>query len=376
VKKLFLLLLLLAANLFSFAQADSSRTRISLLTCAPGDELYSIFGHTAIRVIDSAKQTDIVFNYGTFDFNDPDFYPKFVRGKLDYALSASSFADFMYEYQVTKRDVTEQELHLTEIQKKNIQSFLFENLRGNNRYYKYDFLRDNCTTRSRDVFEKQAGMQVMRPIVPEGTSFRHLLHEYIDRADMPWIKLGIDLLMGSSADKALGIRESMFLPDYLMKGVDSAGALFQQKQVILATGAEIPKGNPHMPLIVLSVVSALLLLVSFNQKKSWQSATSMVDFLLCLITGMIGCTLLFTWFGTDHASFKSNYNLLWALPTNLVAAVFIWRKPAWLQKYFLLAALVYGLLLITWYWLPQELNPAWIPVTLLLFLRFARLAKS
>jgi len=368
-----LLLLLLAANASLFAQVDSSRLRISLLTCAPGDELYSIFGHTAIRVIDSAKQTDIVFNYGTFDFNDPDFYPKFVRGKLDYALSASSFADFMYEYQVTKRDVTEQELRLTEIQKKNIQSFLFENLSGTNRYYKYDFLKDNCTTRGRDVLEKQAAMQVPRPIVPQGCSFRDLLHEYIDRADMPWIKLGIDLLMGSSADKALSIRESMFLPDYLMKGVDSSGQLLNQKQVILTTGAVIPKGNPHIPLIVLSIVSLIALLLSFIQNQSVKSA---IDFLLCLITGMIGCALLFTWFGTDHASFRNNYNLLWALPTNLVAAVFIWRRPAWLQKYFLLAALVYGLLLITWYWLPQELNPAWIPVTLLLFLRFARLAKS
>src|SRR6187402_3567209 len=119
MKKILLLLLLAAVHAFSFAQTDSSRLRISLLTCAPGDELYSIFGHTALRVIDSTKQTDIVFNYGTFDFNDPDFYSKFVRGKLDYALSAAYFADFMYEYQVTKRDVTEQELYLSTDQKKN-----------------------------------------------------------------------------------------------------------------------------------------------------------------------------------------------------------------------------------------------------------------
>jgi hypothetical protein len=376
VKKIFLFFALFTIGVFSFAQTDSSRLRISLLTCAPGDELYSIFGHTALRIIDSTKQTDIVFNYGTFDFNDPDFYPKFVRGKLDYALSASYFADFMYEYQVTKRDVTEQELRLNAAQKKNIQDFLFHNLSGNNRYYKYDFLRDNCTTRARDVLETQGGMQVQRPIVPEGTTFRDLLHEYIDRADMPWIKLGIDLLMGSPADKPLSIQESMFLPDYLMKGVDSAGQLSKQKQVILVSGTPVNKSGVPWPLIVLSVVSALLLLLSFNRSKSWQSAKSTVDFLLLFLTGLIGCFLLFTWFGTDHASFKNNFNLLWALPTNLVAAGAIWRRPAWLQKYFVLAALVYGLLLITWYWLPQQLNPALVPVALLLFLRFARLAKS
>jgi hypothetical protein len=372
VKKILFVSLLLILGFFSYAQTDSSRLRISLLTCAPGDELYSIFGHTAIRVIDSTRQTDIVFNYGTFDFNDPDFYSKFVRGKLDYALSVSSFNDFMYEYQVTKRDVTEQELRLNAVQKKAIQDFLFENLNGNNRYYKYDFLRDNCTTRARDVFEKLAGMQVKQPIVAAGTSFRDLLHEYLDRANMPWVKLGIDLLMGSSADQALSIHESMFLPDYLMKGVDSAGQLLQQKQVVLVTGSVIPKGNTQMPLIIIGIVSLVALILSFLYKP----AQSVIDFLLCFLTGLIGCFLLFTWFGTDHASFRSNYNLLWALPTNLAAAFAIWKKPVWLRKYFLLAALVYGLLLITWYWLPQELNPALIPVTLLLFLRFARLAKS
>ena len=116
------LILFLAAYIQVAGQNDSSHLRISLLTCAPGEELYSVFGHTAIRITDSIQRTDLVYNWGTFDFDDPDFYTKFVRGKLDYSLSVSGFTEFMYEYDVTKRDVTEQELQLTGDQKMQLQN--------------------------------------------------------------------------------------------------------------------------------------------------------------------------------------------------------------------------------------------------------------
>ena len=118
------------------AQTDSSHLRISVLTCAQGDELYTTFGHTALRVVDSSKQTDIIYNYGTFDFEDPDFYMKFTRGKLDYFLSVESMPQFMYEYQVEKRNVIEQELRLSGATKTAIANALTQNLAGTNRYYK------------------------------------------------------------------------------------------------------------------------------------------------------------------------------------------------------------------------------------------------
>jgi hypothetical protein len=378
VKRLILFCLLLAALHVSFAQKDSSHIRISLLTCAPGDEMYSMFGHTALRITDSVSLTDLVYNYGTFDFEDPDFYSKFVKGKLDYFLSVAEFNLFMYEYQVTKRDVIEQELRLSAPEKQAIKNALAENLVGSNRFYKYDFLYDNCTSRVRDILEKYAGMRVAKalPVVMPGTSFRDLIHEYANRGHKGWTKLGMDLLMGAPADRKLHDHEAMFLPDYLLKGVDNAPPLLLKKDTILKTGNTVPPGSDHWPLYILGSISILALLVSFSNNKTARSFTQFLDFVLCFLTGLIGCVLLYTWFGTDHASFRSNYNLLWALPTNLVAAIFLWRRPRWLKKYFLVAALVYGLVLITWYWLPQELNTALIPVVLLLFLRFTRLAKA
>ncbi len=368
--------LFLASIQFSFAQTDSSHTRISLLTCAPGDELYTIFGHTAIRITDSANGTDLVANWGTFNFDDPDFYSKFVKGTLDYSLSVYTFAEFMYEYQVTQRDVTEQELYLTPAEKSAIVNAIRVNLSGNNRYYKYVFLHDNCTSRVRDILFRHTQFRVNNPLVPAGTTFRDMLHEYLDRGNWGWTKLGMDLLMGSPVDKRVSITESMFLPDYLMKGVDSAGPILVNKKRILDTGKPALSGSNHWPLYVLSGVSLVILLLSFSGNKTALSLTRFFDFLLLFLTGAIGCLLLYTWFGTNHAPFKLNHNILWALPTNLLASVFVFSSSSRFKRYFIVAAVVYGLLLIVWYWLPQQMNPALIPVVLLLFLRMVRLARK
>lgn len=370
--------LLLAKS--SFAQPQQAHLCISILTCDPGEELYSIFGHTAIRIIDSTKKTDLVFNYGTFDFDDPDFYSKFVRGKLNYFLSVEEVPTFMYEYQVTHRSVTEQELLLNDVTKQAINEAIAKNLVGNNRYYKYDFLYDNCTSRVKDILAKYAGMKVDKKLVPQGTSFRDMIHEYLDRGGMLWTKLGMDILLGSPSDKSVTIAESMFLPDYLLKGIDSsvlsAHPVLLKKQSILIARKSGHTNHTNWPLIVFSVISTVILVISFLQNNIAVKVTQLFDSLFLLITGFIGWLLLFTWFGTDHTSFAANYNLLWALPTHVIAALAIWKKSGWLQKYFLVSSLLYGLLLVFWYWLPQPLNPAFIPIVLLLFLRSVRLAKK
>jgi hypothetical protein len=257
--------------------------------------MYSMFGHTALRITDSVTLTDLVYNYGTFDFEDPAFYSKFVKGKLDYFLSVTEFNIFMYEYQVTKRDVIEQELRLSAQEKFAIKHALAENLIGSNRFYKYDFLYDNCTSRVRDILEKYAGMNVPTALVSQGTSFRDLIHEYADRGNMGWTKLGMDLLMGVPADKPLSIKESMFLPDYLMTGVDNAGSLLVKKDTILRTGYVVPEGNSQGPIRILGVVSILILLASFVNRRNARSITAFFDFVLCFLTGLTGCVLLYTW---------------------------------------------------------------------------------
>lgn len=353
--------------------------RISVLTCSQGDELYSTFGHTALHVVDSSKHTDIIYNYGTFDFDDPDFYVKFTRGKLDYFLSVETLPQFMYEYQVEKRNVIEQELLLPGSAKTAIANALIENMMGANRYYKYDFLYNNCTSRVRDILQKYAGMTVPRLLVPPGTTFRNMLHVYLDRGGKAWSRLGIDLLLGSPIDRKVTIGQSMFLPDYLMKGIDSAAPVkegsFVKSRILINTGSPSEPAINYWPLVVFSAVSLFIILISLVKNRPAVLLRPVLDFLLFLITGLIGCLLLFMWFGTDHKACAANYNLLWALPTNLIAAFAVWKKPVWLQKYFGFCTVLYALLLITWFWLPQQLNTAFIPIALLLLFRSAQLRK-
>lgn len=363
----------------SYAQSGPSHLRISVLTCAPGQELYSTFGHTAIRIIDTSRQTDLVYNYGTFDFSDPDFYSKFTRGKLDYFLSVAPLEDFMYEYRFENRDVHEQVLAANDSTKKMIQQALAENLAGPARYYKYDFLYNNCTSRVRDILIKYAGLKADQVLVPAGTSFRDMLHEYLDKGNQAWSKLGIDLVLGSPIDRKANIAESMFLPDYLMKGVDSSvrnpsAVVLQEKvQIHQGTGQQTPFRNT--PLILFSLFAIVAGIIASLKQKAAIRFTRMIDFLVLLLTGLIGCLLLFMWFGTDHAACAANYNLLWAMPCNLIAAFAIWKRPAWLHTYFTLYAALLMLTLLGWIWLPQELNTSLIPVCLWLLYRSIQLRK-
>ena len=174
VQKLFLIfyfLLLISSS--SFAQNNSCHLRISLLTCGPGEELYSTFGHSAVRVTDSASNEDIVYNYGTFSFDEPGFYTKFVRGKLMYYLSTQDFISFKQDYEKEKRSMTEQVLNLSCNEKSKMAKLLMQNLMGENKFYKYDFFFDNCTTRLRDLLEKSADSNVhYGSVVNTPTTFR------------------------------------------------------------------------------------------------------------------------------------------------------------------------------------------------------------
>ncbi len=194
----------------------SQEARITLLTCSPGDELYSVFGHSAIRVQDPAYDLDWVFNYGTFDFSDPNFYTNFVKGKLNYILSVSEYHHFEYSYAMENRWIWEQELNITPYEKQ----YLFDSLRINrlpeNRYYLYDFFFDNCATRIRDIFTEALERDILYDYqgLEQGQTFRELLMPYL--AEKPWAKLGINLGLGLPADKRATPWDYMFLPDHMM----------------------------------------------------------------------------------------------------------------------------------------------------------------
>lgn len=380
-------LLIACVVIFSFlppyaakAQQDSSGLQISLLTCSPGAELYSVFGHNALRIIDSAAGTDIVYNYGTFDFNDPDFYTKFIRGKLLYFVSQVSYSDFLFEYQYFKRGVKEQVLHLSQQEKKKIQTDLFQNVREENRYYKYDFLFDNCTTRLRDIiFQKNKYDSYQIPVfTQQGQTFRDHLHVYLDRAQMRWTALGIDLLLGFGADIPMTQMQSMFLPDFLNKGVSltstDMGRMVRMETEVLADLQPAPQALPFYldPLFVLIVFCVVLLIPSFY----FTSFQLLSDQIIFIFSGMLGLFLMFMWFGTDHQSFSQNLNLLWAFPLNLFFAFKLSNLQDWMRKFFKLWSIVLLALIVFSLTNIGIINAALYPLMFLISFRYWILSKK
>jgi hypothetical protein len=360
---------------------DSCGLRISLLTCSPGEELYSTFGHTALRVQDGQKGTDYVFNYGTFEFG-PDFYTKFIRGKLLYFLSVQELTDFMYEYQLQSRSVQEQVLQLDCTEKQKLYTALEVNAQEQNRYYRYDFLFDNCTTRAGDIVVKNTDSPVVfkNILSKDPPTFRNLIHNYLNAGHQYWSKLGIDILLGVKLDRKVTNREAMFLPDYLLKGFDSASLgnrpLVSPPQTILQMPSPLKEKSFFTPGLVFSL---LLVVVAgmFFIRSDWARATIRVlDFLFFFILGLAGLLLLFMWFGTDHKVCQNNYNLVWALPTNVVAAFFVHSNKLWVKRYFNIVFWLSVVLVLVWFFLPQEMNNALLPIVLLIIYRSWHLSKT
>jgi len=363
--------------IFNSAQAqDSSHLRISLLTCTPGEELYSTFGHSAYRVIDSSKAfndnwRDAVYNYGTFNFDDDGFYLKFVRGKLLYYVSATTFQDFKYDYETTNRGITEQVLLLTPAEKTTIQRFLNENLKEENKYYKYDFFLDNCTTRLRDILKKNHDSSFcQKPVMPVGSRFRQAIHQYLDKNNKDWSKLGIDILLGQPCDVVMTAEQMQFLPDNLMISLDSSDhPMVVSSQNLYPITDENSKGSFFTPFIVFSFLVIFIVLIGYTKNKFARAFLQGFDGLFFFFTGVLGIILIFMWVGTDHSMTKNNFNLIWAWPTHTIMAFFVNSKKSWVKKYFKFTAIALLAVLVSWFFLPQQMNNALIPIVLLLIYR-------
>ncbi|MEI8059857.1 MAG: DUF4105 domain-containing protein [Ferruginibacter sp.] len=355
---------------FSFAQ-DSSHLRISLLTCTPGEELYATFGHSAFRIVDSSSVSDVVYNYGTFNFEDDGFYIKFARGKLLYYISAENFIDFKYTYETTNRGITEQVLNLSAAEKTTIQHFLNENLKPENRSYKYDFFFDNCTTRLRDILKNNHDVAfTLRPVMPPGTTFRQAIYQYLDKNGKDWSKLGIDILLGLRCDGVMSASDMQFVPDNLMKSLDSAGhSMILSHQDLYPIDQNNNKDALCSPLVVFTLLLLMMAALGFVKNKYVQIALQGFDGLLFFTVGTLGIILIFMWVATDHSMTKDNFNLIWAWPTHFIISFFVGSKKNWAKKYFAFTTTVLVIVLLAWFFLPQHMNTGLIPLVLLLIYR-------
>lgn len=373
--RLWILLIILHCSLFSSAQTDTCNLRISLLTCSPGEELYSSFGHTAVRVTDSANGADLVFNYGTFDMSDPiAFYMQFTQGLMMYALSVYPYRAFQVEYSEQNRGVIEQVLQLTCDEKQKLYAALRVNAQEANRYYEYYFLNDNCTTRAKDMIAKSApGISFGNILPADHPTFRNMIHSYLDKSGQPWSKFGIDILLGSRLDKKVTNEQSMFLPDYLLEGFDTARIaarpLVGAKQTVIDYKPANGETSALTPLLFFSILFMIVAALTFLGTKWAQQLMNIFDRVFFFTLGLLGFLLLTLWIIRLDTVCRDNFNLLWALPTHLYIAFVMGRNKKWIKKYFRITIIISALTLLTWFFLPQQLNTALIPVLLIIITR-------
>jgi len=344
--------------------------QISLLTCAPGTELYSIFGHTAIRVKDARRGMDIVYNYGTFDDTDPLFYVHFTRGIMLYSVSAQTLDNFMAEYEYEHRKVQEQVLNLSCAEKNKLYESLRKNTLDENRFYEYHFHTDNCTTRAGKIIESNVGEQFSyKNILPDpGPSYRDMIHEYLDRQHQYWPEFGIDMMLGKNLDiKPTNVEAIHFLPDYLYRGMDSAYAgdkpLVAERKTILNFPEEKTSSAGLRPMTFLLFLLLLVMFLFFLRGNPGIRKTLFIfDIVFFSLLGIIGMVMAYAWLGRVDDVCRKNINILWALPSHLVIVFFMRKKAGWIKYYFLVTAVIATVLLAGFPWWFQRMNMAVLPL--------------
>lgn len=373
-------LILILSSSFMCAKAvnkANDSVRISILTCSPSNEIYGLFGHTAIRYQDFSKNEDVVFNYGIFDFNTPHFIWRFIKGETDYQLGVNDYNDFIYEYESNNLSVYEQVLNLTVQEKRAIYWALLKNYQPEHRVYRYNFFYDNCSTRPRDKVEnlvKGASLRYDDSV----QTFRDIIHEFTK--GHPWDQFGIDLCLGSDADKPITAREKTFAPFYLRDALENASVNVNNKSVrklvtsssFLYKSKHLPKGNnfPFTPLqcsiILLFIVICMCIYEFKNNKILWIG-----DILLFGAAGIGGCILMFLACFSTHPAVSPNYLLFVLHPFHILGVIsMIWCIKKQKKDYYSAAnCIVLVLFLFTMESLPQQFNQAVILIALSLLLR-------
>ncbi len=354
----------------SWAQQEfqlTEESQVSLVTCGPGEELYEAFGHTAIRISDSNLGIDVVYNYGTFDFDQPNFYWNFVQGRSLYMIASNSYSSFIRAYQYYNRSVREQFLDVTLVQKQALFDKLLWNAKTENRDYLYDYFFDNCSTRPRDVIQDALGGAIEFDSTFLGTerlSIRELTDLYILN-QQPWGDLGIDLCLGSIIDQPATAAQYMYLPEELEKAFDNAYILregvqiplVREKQLTFVAASVVTKKSWFIPQIVF-VAFLLFSAVFVTIFRAANLSTKFFEGLVFMVFSFIGWNGLFLWFLTNHFSADYNWNILWSLPTNAIFGFALLKKnrPKWTRHYALFLIVLYVGMLVGWNSIPQLLH--------------------
>lgn len=322
MKRFFFLLFLMGVVQMRAMPLDG--VRVSLLTCAPGSEIYSLFGHSAIRYENPSLGQDWVFNYGMFSFNSPNFVMRFVKGETDYQLGVVPYRHFEAEYALRGSAVYQQTLNLTDVEKERLFRLLEENYLPANRIYRYNYFYDNCTTRARDKIEEALDGIVDYPKNETTKSFREIIHEYTKGHE--WSELGIDLCLGSEADEPIDERKQMFAPFYMLAAARGATILRGDSVVPLVLNElKIVDGETEedemkefaSPLICAWLFLLMTgLVVGVGIKKGFIHWTW--DLLVFGLQGIGGCIISFLFFFSIHPTVGSNWMIVMLNPIPLL----------------------------------------------------------
>ena len=342
---------------------------VRLVTFYPGSEVFSLYGHTELRV--TQGQADVYYNYGVFDFNTPNFVYRFVKGDAEYLCAPlpSQYATVGME----GRRMVEQELNLTQAEARRVRDYLIVNSQVGNNTYVYQYLGDNCSTRPRDIIEMALGDSLHYAAVSDSVTYRDMMSRYT--RNYPWEQFGIDLVLGSGLDSPLDVRQRMFIPMALMQALDQATVTRQgraeplvRRTQVMVDGSEQGTVLPPTPWWLTPMAAACLLLLAtvLVTVRDWRChrATRWFDAVVFGLYGVVGCVLFFLMFVSVREATWPNYNALWVNPLMLFPAVAVWLRRLWrpLRVYHALNLAVIVLTALAWPWLPQVANPAFFPL--------------
>ena len=361
--------------------AQAQRLDVSLLTCFPGQEVFELYGHTAIRITDGAMM-DRVYNFGLFSFNQPHFIYRFVKGETDYAVGGYPTEYFTPEYAGRGSKVVEQRLRLSEQQALWLFNELERLCLPENREYRYNYVLNNCATRPRDLIEQAVGGLSYPPSEHPDATYRDIMTHY--GCNYPWYQFGIDLALGQGIDRPISVRQQMFAPIILMK--EMAGATYKtasgQRVGIVESTSTLVEGSENAvlpptpfllsPLFICWLAFALIAGATVfgvvrHKQMRW------LDTVWFTLTGLTGCLVFFLIFISEHEATSPNWLGFWLNPFCLFPAITIWIKSAkkWVYSYHFLNFALVLILLGAWQALPQTANAAFFPLMLCTLARSA-----
>jgi hypothetical protein len=368
-------LFLLSISINAATPKLNNNAQAILFTCSPGQELYAGFGHSALWISDPVNNIDRLYNYGTFDFNTPNFYTKFIRGKLEYMLSVTTIGRFIREYELRGIEVHGQVLNLKQNEIDKMFSLLEENAKPENKFYKYDFFMDNCATRIRDVVVTSIDGNIDFKTSDKNVSYRELLFPYLTHT--PWTRMGINLILGLSSDARATTYDYMYLPEHMQEQFGNALIQDENNERKLVTSEKKFLNNKLNfsynilldPAIIFTIILLLVVLLSYREIKRNKHVRSF-DIALNAISVFAGIFLFFMWVGTDHAATNYNLNIFWLIPAQTIF-LFTLISNKINKKMFTIVALVYQfcIAIIMYFW-TQESEFTFLLLNILFIIRF------